>query len=209
MIRHTRSHPRAFPGRDRQLEVLLMSTFPVLHTQRLTLREIVPSDADALCAIHDPSERMKLFGADPLPDRAAAEKLVSVFASWRELPNPGIRWGIDITGQPGLVGTCGLFMWHRAYKRCTIGYELSSSVEGRGYMHEALCAVIEWGWREMDLNRIEAGVHPDNAGSLKVLRRLGFQQEGLARQLGFWRGAFHDMFQLALLRQDWPPAGAG
>lgn len=180
-----------------------MSTFPVLTTARLTLREIVIDDADALCAIHDLSERMRWFGADPLPDRAAAESLVAMFAGWRQLADPGVRWGIQVTGRPELVGTCGFFAWHRRWKRCTVGYELHGKVEGKGYMTEALRAVFTWGWREMDLNRIEAGVHPNNSASLKLLQRLGFQREGLARQQGFWRGEFHDMCQLALLREDW------
>nr|WP_199181211.1 GNAT family protein [Chromobacterium alticapitis] len=54
----------------------------------------------------------------------------------------------------------------------------------------------------MELNRIEAQVHPDNLASLRLLQRLDFQQEGRARQAGFWLGRYQDLIYLSLLRQD-------
>ncbi len=187
-----------------------MSTFPTLKTPRLLLREIVADDAEALFAIHGDAERMKWYGNDPLPDRDAAATLVNKFASARELENPGTRWGIEIKGQPGLVGTCGFFLWNRGWRKCTLGYELARTAEGKGYMTEALRAVIAWGWSDMALNRIEAEVHPENSNSIALLERLGFVVEGRLRQVGFWSGNFHDMLQTALLHQEWvhhPPAG--
>ena len=180
-----------------------MSSFPSLQTPRLLLREIVAADADALFSIHGDPERMKWFGNDPLVDRDAALKLVSTFAGWREMPSPGTRWGIEVAGKSGLIGTCGLFGWNRSWRKCTLGYELSREVEGQGYMSEALRVVIAWGWSQMSLNRIEAQVHPENASSVSLLRRLGFVQEGRLRQVGYWGGSFHDLYQYSLLKQDW------
>ncbi len=179
------------------------SAFPVLETPRLLLREIVPADAPALFAIHGDADLMRWFGNDPLRDLAGAQGLVSLFAGWRQLPNPGVRWAIEARDRPGLVGSCGLFAWHRSWRKCTLGYELAAGAQGQGYMHEALGAAIDWGFEAMELNRIEAQVHPDNAASLRSLRRLGFAEEGRLRQLGFWGGTFHDMLQFSLLRGDW------
>ena len=58
----------------------------------------------------------------------------------------------------------------------------------------------------MQLHRIEAQIHPENAASLKLARGLGFVQEGRAREAGFWQGQHHDLLQFGLLRQDWPLA---
>ena len=146
---------------------------------------------------------MKWFGVDPLPDEAAAEKLVELFASWRKMANPGTRWGIQLKGQISLLGTCGLFSWNRGWRKCTVGYELNPKAQGKGYMQEALRATIDWGFEHMQLNRIEAQVHPSNEASIKSVKRLGFQEEGLLRELGFWNGQFHDMIQYSLLSRDW------
>lgn len=182
------------------------SQFPTLETERLLLREIVHADAPALFAVHGDPVAMKWFGADPLLDEAAALKLVDVFAGWRSMANPGTRWGIQVKEQSSIIGTCGLFAWHRAWRKCTLGYELNPNSQGRGYMQEALRACLTWGFDQMELNRVEAQVHPDNATSVRSLERLGFKQEGLLRQLGFWRGQYHDMHQYSLLRHEWPPS---
>lgn len=180
-----------------------VSTFPLLQTQRLHLREIVPEDAAAIFAIHGDAERMKWFGVDPLPDHAAAGRLIATFAAGRQLPNPGTRWAIELRDRPGLVGTCGLFAWNRSWRKCAVGFELARSIEGKGCMREALTVVIAWGWREMNLNRIEALVHPENAASLGLLEHLRFVNEGRLRQVGYWAGGYHDMLQYSLLKQDW------
>jgi len=183
---------------------LLPSLFPTLETDRLLLREIVQADAPALFAVHGDPEAMKWFGVDPLPDESAAVKLVDLFASWRSMGNPGTRWGIQIKGQNSLVGTCGLFAWNRSWRKCALGYELNPNAQGNGYMREALRACLAWGFEYMELNRVEAQVHPSNAASLRSIERLGFKQEGLLRQLGFWGGQYHDMYQYSLLHQEWP-----
>lgn len=178
--------------------------FPTLHTERLVLREIVPADAPALLAVHGDAESMRWFGSDPLPDLAAADALVETFAGWRRQPNPGTRWGIALAQDPGqLLGSCGLWSWNRAWRRCTTGYELHPSVRGRGLMDEALRAVLARGFGAMGLNRVEALVHPENATSRRVLQRLGFQAEGLMCEVGYWRGQYHDMISVALLARDW------
>jgi ribosomal-protein-alanine N-acetyltransferase len=71
---------------------------------------------------------------------------------------------------------------------------------------EALQAIITWGFREMQLNRIEAQVHPDNTASLAVLDALGFLQEGRQREAGYWAGRHHDLLQYALLNAQWAAA---
>jgi ribosomal-protein-alanine N-acetyltransferase len=180
-----------------------MPHFPHLNTERLALREIVEADARALYAIHGNAAHMQWFGVNPLPDLLAAEKLIEVFASWRLQANPGTRWALELKGSPGLIGTCGLFSWNRGWKKCSIGYELSPAHVGQGFMTEALRAAIAWGFVHMQLNRVEAQVHPQNAASVALLERLGFVREGLLRQLAYWGGSHHDMLQYSLLKSEW------
>lgn len=73
-----------------------MSDFPTLQTKRLQLREITVADAPALLAIHGDAQAMRWFGAEPLTELQQAERLADVFAGWRKLPNPGVRWGIAL-----------------------------------------------------------------------------------------------------------------
>jgi RimJ/RimL family protein N-acetyltransferase len=93
----------------------------------LVLREIVAADAGVLLSIHGDPELMRWFGNDPLPDMAAAAALIQTFNGWRQLPNPGIRWGLERKQTPGLIGTCGLFAWNRQWRKCVIVDAMAAS----------------------------------------------------------------------------------
>lgn len=179
--------------------------FPSLSTKRLQLREIVASDAPALLAIHGDREAMKWFGTDPLADLEAAEKVIAGFASMRQSPCSGVRWGIvhaDPARGGALLGTCGVFRWNRGWRTCLTGYELARHAQGQGYMAEALRAVFAWAFQAMAVERIEAQVHPLNTPSLTLLKRLGFVEEGLLREAGYWLGQRRDLVQLGLLQRE-------
>lgn len=193
----------------RQVSPTHMKPFPELETNRLRLRELTPADAPTIFAIHGNAPAMRFFGTDPLVNVNEARNLIEKFASWRAMPNPGVRWGLEEKTTSLLVGTCGLFGWNREWCKCGTGYELSPEARGRGYMREALVAVFSWGFAQMHLNRIEAQVHADNAPSLALAEKLGFQREGRLRQVARWGEEFHDLLQLGLLRTDWPPTPSG
>ena len=177
--------------------------FPTITTERLLLREIGLQDVETLFEIHGNPELMKWFGSDPIPDIAAAEGLVKLFAGWRVQANPGTRWGIQTQQDQQLLGTCGLFGWNRSWRKCIVGYELAPQVQGKGYMLEALSAALSWGFANMELNRIEAQIHPDNSPAVRLAKQLGFVEEGRLRQVGYWRAQHHDMLQFSLLRSEW------
>ncbi|WP_225548540.1 GNAT family N-acetyltransferase [Chromobacterium violaceum] len=176
--------------------------FPTLHTPRLALREITLDDAPALLGIHGDADAMRWYGTDPLATLAQARQMVEKFAGWRNLPAPGVRWGLALREGGPLIGSIGLFKWNPGWRCCTLGYELARGLQGQGLMSEALRATLAWGFTHMELNRIEAQVHPDNLASLKLLERLDFKTEGRARQAGFWLGRYQDLINLSLLREE-------
>ena len=183
---------------------MIAGDFPVLETPRLRLREIVVADAPALLEIHGDPVVMRWFGNDPIADLAGAHRIVESFAGLRWLPSPGTRWAIEPRDSPDseLVGTCGFFRWNRGWRTCMVGYELAPRAQGRGYMREALRAIVPWAFATLGIERIEAQVHPDNAASLATLAALGFRREGLQRAAAFWGGRRHDMVVMGLLRED-------
>lgn len=190
-------------SRSSRLGMADNNTFPVLATERLSLREIIHSDATALFAIHGDVDHMQWFGTEPMRTVDEATKLIEIFAGWRQNPNPGTRWGVERKSDGAFIGTCGLFKWNRGWRSCTVGYELAANAQGHGYMTEALRAALAYGFDQMELNRIEATVSPENVRSISVLTTLGFRQEGQLRQAGYWSGKYHDLLQFALLRRDY------
>jgi len=123
--------------------------FPTLETARLLLREIVPTDSNALFAIHGDVEHMRWFGADAPATVEDAAKLIDIFAGWRNLPNPGTRWGIERQSDGVFIGTCGLFKWNKGWSSCTIGYELALrrrdvAICKKHYSLSWLMALMKW-----------------------------------------------------------------
>lgn len=180
-----------------------MSDFPNLETARLVLREIAASDASSLLSILSDANAMQWLGANPLVSYEEATQLIRTYSEWRAAPTPGTRWAIIQKSTNKFIGTSGLFKWHRTRRSCSVVYELARDARGNGLMSEALTAVLNWGFDNMSLNRIEAQVHPSNKPSLKLLERFGFVREGLLRQAGFWLGKHHDLYQYALLRSEY------
>lgn len=176
--------------------------FPSMHTARLNLRAIAPSDANALFAIHSNVEWMRWYGVDPLTDLSQAKELAELFASWYQ-SGTGFRWGLERRYDKRLIGTCGLFRWNKSWRNCVIGYEIAPDCRAQGYMREALEAVLGYGFNLMHLHRIQAETHPDNSASIGLAMRLGFRFEGVHREQAFWSGRFHDLNCYSLLEREW------
>lgn len=175
-----------------------------LRTERLVLRPYRESDAGDLFGIFSDPKVMRFLSSPPWTshDRAreVIERDVSAFESGEHL---GLA--IERIEDKQLIGQCTLFKLSEACRRAEIGYSLASGVWGNGYMSEALSALIRYGFKRMNLNRIEADVDPRNDASVRMLERFGFVREGLLRERWIVDGEVSDSAIYGLLRKDWRP----
>ncbi len=177
----------------------LFVDFPEIETERLILREIMPEDAPAIFALFADPLVTRYYDLYPYADIEQAQELIDFFDQGFEMER-SIRWGIARKEDNLLIGTCG-FVWLRQY-RGEIGYELASAYWRHGYMYEAIEAILEFGFEQIGLNRIEALVMVENGASAGLLRALGFSEEGTLREHDFFKGHFHDMRLFSLLRRE-------
>lgn len=82
---------------------------------------------------------------------------------------------------------------------CFLGYKLDRELINRGYMTEAVSAVVKYGFEVLGLHRIEANVMPGNVRSLRVLEKCGFVEEGLSRRYLQINGVWEDHLHMAVL----------
>jgi ribosomal-protein-alanine N-acetyltransferase len=179
---------------------LTLDTFPLLYTDRLDLVEITQNH---LCDIY------KLFGDEnvtrfynllPLKCEQDAKNIIDWFQNHFK-DKLGIRWGIALKGEQNIIGTIGFnsfTKWHRA----NIGYDLQTEFWNYGYITEALRVVINFGFNQLEINRIEAEVMQGNVISERVLDKLNFKKEGILRQWMFWNDKHYDMTMFSLLKTD-------
>jgi ribosomal-protein-alanine N-acetyltransferase len=181
----------------------VFDTFPHLETERLTLRELCSGDAESLFAVLSDEEVTEFYDDEVFRDVSrASEQIEGWAAAFRT--RRGVRWGIAQRENGEIIGTCGYYGFHSWHKRAGIGYELARSFWQQGIMTEALGAIIEFGFRRIGLNRIEAVVMLKNEGSVKLLEGLGFHQEGVLREYENWgdKGSV-DLMMFSLLRREY------
>ena len=181
--------------------------FPRLVTGRLRLRELRPTDAQALYAILSDKAVAEYYDDDPFTALPQARDQIEAWNRGYD-SRRSIRWAIAPKQDDMLIGTCGYYGLHRYHRRGAIGYELARPFWRQGIMTEALRAIIGYGFDEMELIRIQATVMPGNRASVRLLEGLGFQQEGLLRGYERWGSKGHlNLLMFSLLRRDYgqPP----
>ena len=152
-----------------------------LETERLFLRPLTANDLEFVFRhFSDPAIKRYLFDDDPVTTREQAQAIIDFYLS--PVSKPYNRWVITRKSDGCASGTCGYHKWQRQHQRAEIGYDLEKAAWRPGYMTEALRVVLQHGFEQMGLNRVEALVYPENAASVRVLEHLGFQKEGLLRQ---------------------------
>lgn len=178
---------------------------PHLKTRRLELNEISADDAAAIFDIFANEEVVKFYDLLPFTDRSQADELIKLFKN-RVENSLGNRWAIRFKENDQCIGTCGFNSWSQPMRSATIGYDLNRGHWGQGIVTEALSAIIHSAFSGAlpcgPINRIQADTVPGNLASEKVLRKLGFQEEGLRRQCGYWKNAFHDLKCFGLLKDE-------
>src|SRR5205814_6896156 len=93
---------------------------------------------------------------------------------------------------PVLVGHIGLW-GARPKDRCaTIGIALGREHIGRGYGTDAMRVIVDYGFREMGLHRIQLGVAPFNPAGIRAYEKAGFVEEGRFRESVLHDGRWYD-----------------
>lgn len=175
---------------------------PTIDADRISLRWISRDDVDALYRIFSNEEVMRYWSTPPLTDRDAAVDLLQDIHDGFGRQSM-LKWGIALRADNALIGTTTLYNLDLGNRRAEMGYALSRDHWRRGYMREALQALLTYAFEVLDLRRIEADVDPRNTASIQTLERLGFQREGFLRERWEVNGEIQDALFYGLIRREW------
>lgn len=177
-------------------------TLPIINTPRVVLRWISEDDVDSLYEIFSSPRVMRYWSSAPLADREAAADLQREIADSNE-SDKMFKWGIALRDSNTVIGTTTLFNLSLDNGRAELGYAMAHAYWGKGYMNEALTALVSHAFEVIKLRRLEADVDPRNTASIRTLERLGFQREGFLRERWHVNGEIQDAFFYGLLRREW------
>jgi RimJ/RimL family protein N-acetyltransferase len=173
-----------------------------MDLERVRLRRIERADGAALYDIHSNDDVARYMARPAMRRREEADELIDRVHKGYET-NTILQLAIERKADRELIGYCLLFNFNERGARAEIGYALGRPHWGRGYMHEALVALVELAFGRLDLNRLEADIDPRNKPSARSLERLGFEKEGVLRERWKINGEASDSVILGLLRREW------
>ncbi|MGF1567109.1 MAG: GNAT family N-acetyltransferase [Nodosilinea sp.] len=178
-----------------------MIPYVTLNTERLLLRPLNETDVEVLYTIFSDAAVMRYWKTAPWEHIGEARDAIANDFEARRTGDY-LQLGIEKNADAQLIGTCTLFNFNRQCQRAELGYVLARSAWGRGFMAEALSALIDYAFTDLNLRRLEAEIDPRNTASAKTLARLGFLKEGHLRDRWIVNGEVSDSDLYGLLVSD-------
>lgn len=170
---------------------------PTLNGERLILRQLVVEDAPCLFSVLSDDDVMRFWSSGPHADLNETK----AYIAWNADTTVGhLCWAITRDGVTALGWVVLLPRRAHCYE---LGYILGRQHWRHGYVYEAACLVLDYAFKERAARRVMADTDPENASSIRLLEKLGFQREGYLREEWETHIGVRDSLIFGLLRGEW------
>ncbi|WP_136608334.1 GNAT family N-acetyltransferase [Paenibacillus dokdonensis] len=173
----------------------------IMETDRLIIREYHQDDYAGVhrYASNPLVTTYTLWG--PNSPEETQEHIEAMLAMQQQEPRTGYEFAVTLKDSGEMIGGVGLY---KNGFNGEVGYCFHPDHWGRGYAFESAAAMLELGFRQLDMHRIYATCRPENTGSERVMQKLGMQKEGHLREhLLSNKGGFVDSYLYSILIQDY------
>lgn len=173
-----------------------------LSTDRLIVRDLNYDDLEFIHVIHSKAEVQKNATLDiPKSIDDSKDYLRKYLEQQNCSPRKEYGFCVSLDNQEQ-IGLIGLSNCLSKFKSAELWFKMHPKYWGKGYITEAALLVMKFGFERLLLHRIEAGVATENVASIRVLEKIGMQNEGLRRKILPIRGNWKDNFHYAILEDD-------
>ncbi|MDP9073587.1 MAG: GNAT family N-acetyltransferase [Actinomycetota bacterium] len=175
-----------------------------LRTARLLLRPLGAADTQALVAYRSLAEVCRFVPFEPM-DAAVVEAKLAAGWSRRSIAVEGdaLTLGVELARSGQVIGDVVLFFRSTAHRGGEIGWVLHPEHGGHGYATEAAHALLHMAFDQLGLHRVVARIDARNVASLRLAERLGMRQEAHLISNEWFKGAWSDEVDAALLEDEW------
>ena len=174
---------------------------PKLHTERLVLRPMSVSDYEDMYDYAKSGELTKYLLWSPHPSSEYTKKYLK-FVEKRYRMGDFYDWAIEEKSSGRMIGSCGFTTIDIEHRKGEIGYVINPTFHRCGYAVEAAQAIIEFGFYDLDLNRIECRIMKENEPSFKVAKKLGMTFEGYMRDALYVKGSYRTIGMCSILKEE-------
>jgi len=170
-----------------------ITSFSVLETERLILRQVNESDASEVFFLRSSPEVGKYIARDFQTEISQSIKFIkdrNVDISQNKIG----YWGITLKNNSKLIGTICLWNFTEDNTVAEVGYDLMPEFQKKGIMSEALKAVVTYGFQELEFSRIEAFTHKENQSSRSLLVKNKIQLHPTRVDEGFPENIIFELY---------------
>lgn len=178
------------------------SRFPALNLGEVKLRDLMLSDKERYYEMMSDPEVTRYLSDEDIPTSITQAEEEIKFWGGLFYRKQSIFWAIAESTGDQFIGTVGFNTWNYANQRGEISYDLMREHWRKGIMTRVLNNIIIFGFKEMDLLRIEARTMINNIPSQKVLEKVGFKCEGIQRNYRVIRNTPVDVVLYGLTPSD-------
>lgn len=179
-------------------------TTPFLNVDSdITLHLLEPADAETLFALVDANRdhlRQWIVWIDTTLEIADSRRFIETSQHRRENNN---GYALSIWYRKRLAGMVGHVDINWTHRSVEIGYWIGTDYQGHGIMTRACRAFISWTFSTLDMNRVQIQCSVENTRSQAVAERLGFQREGVLREMRWLHSRFIDYVVYGMLAREW------
>jgi ribosomal-protein-alanine N-acetyltransferase len=175
-----------------------------LETDKLILRPLIQTDAKNIFE-YAKNKNVSLFTLwEPHKDVSDSLKFITEYAQplyKEQIPEP---LGIILKSNPKkVIGTVGCFWVSKPSQTMELAYAIAEPIWGKGIVAEASKAILDYCFKNLNVNRIQSRCKAENKASSRVMEKVGMTYEGTLRSAIFHRNRFWDMHYYAILKADW------
>lgn len=175
----------------------------LLNTDRLLLEEFTIDDLNFLHHINSQPE-VDQYNTLGIPENIQETQLnLQRFIDAQNIsPRASYNWKIRTKKSEINIGVAGMNVSNNRFKLGEIYYNFLPEFWGKGYATEIGKRLVKFGFDDLKLHKIEAGVQIENFRSIRVLEKLGMTREGLRRKILPIRGEWKDNYHYAIVEDD-------
>lgn len=174
-----------------------------LKTERLYLKPISEHDIENVYKLQCLEETAK-YNTSGIPDNI--NETINLVEQWilenNKERTKKLTFAVELIDGNKFIGLVGINLGKEHYKNAEVWFQYDYNFWNKGYATESLRRIINFGFEDLNLHRIEAGCAVENIGSIKVLEKVGMLKEAHTRKLLPLKSGWSDNYGYAILSTD-------
>jgi len=174
-----------------------------ITTERLWLRNLKASDVNDFFNYRSNPEVTKYQGFDVMTLEECKDFIACYIDKPFGIAGEWVQYGIENKETQTLIGDFAIRLDKHDTRLAEIGLTISHLHQQKGFAKETLLGLVNWLFEKHNIHRITEIVDEENIASIKLLKSIGFREEGHFIENIFHKGRWCSEYQYAILRSEW------